>query len=306
MQARLRSVRWEADDVNAYELEALPGQRLPPFTAGAHVDVALAPGLMRSYSIANDPAERGRYVLGVLREPEGRGGSAHIHERWRPGDLVEISEPINDFPLDETAPHSVLIAGGVGVTPILSMAARLSALGRPWAMRYVCRSEERAAFLERTRAFVEATCFFGGGAFELAAEVAAAPAGAHLYCCGPPRMIEAFDAAMATRPDCVGHVERFAAAEAPAAEGGYRLLLRRSGKVVDVADGQTMLDAILAAGVDVSFACTNGVCGTCETAVLAGAPDHRDDFLTEDEKASNAKVMLCCSGALTAELELDL
>jgi len=310
MRARLLSIRWEAEGANAYELVPLEGESLPPFEAGAHVDITLAPGLTRSYSLANDPAERDRYQLGILLEPDGRGGSRHAHERWRVGDVLEISEPINDFALEEAASHSVLIAGGIGITPILAMAERLRRLGRPWRLHYVCRTRARAAFLARVAAFPEASIYFdeepGGGALDLAGVVAEAPAGAHLYCCGPAGLLDAFEREMAARPDCMGHIERFAAAEAPATEGGFRLVLKRSDRTIEVAAGQSMLDALLDAGVDVSFACTNGICGTCETTVLAGVPDHRDDYLTDQEKASNAKVMLCCSGALTDELELAL
>lgn len=310
MRARLRSIRWEAEGANAYELEPLPGARLPPFEAGAHVDVTLAPGLTRSYSLANDPSERDRYLLGVLLDESGRGGSRHVHERWRVGDILEITAPINDFPLDETAPCSILIAGGIGVTPILAMAARLRGLSRSWAFHYVCRTRSRAAFLDRVEALPEATVYFdeepGGGALDLAGIVAAAPVGAHLYCCGPAGLLDAFEQTMATRPDCVGHLERFASGEAAATDGGFRLVLKRSSQTVEVAPGQSMLDALLDAGVDVSFACTNGICGTCETVVLAGVPDHRDDFLSDAEKAANTKVMLCCSGAKTDVLELAL
>lgn len=310
MQVRLRAMRYEAEGANSYELEALPGASLPPFTAGAHIDVTLAPGLTRSYSLANNPAERGRYRLGVLLETESRGGSRHVHERWRVGDILEVTPPINDFPLHARAAHSVLIAGGIGITPILAMAEELAASGRSWTMHYVCRTRARAAFLERVEAFPEAAVYFdaepGGGALDLAGLIGGAPAGSHLYCCGPAGLLAAFETAMQARPDCAGHIERFAAAEAPAAQGGFRLILRRSGRTIDVLPGQTMLDALLDAGVDAAFACTNGICGTCETKVLAGVPDHRDDFLTDAEKAANAKVMVCCSGARTPTLELDL
>lgn len=310
MRVRLRGIRWEAEDINAYLLEPLPGATLPPFTAGAHVDARLTDGLSRSYSLLNDPAERDRYEIAVHHAPEGRGGSRHVHERWRAGDVLEVSEPRNNFPLFEDAPRTVLIAGGIGVTPMLSMVARLEALGRPWALHYVARTRARAAFLDRLARYPGVHLAFdgepGGAPLDLDGIVAAAPPEAHLYCCGPAGMLARFEALTATRPAGHAHVEYFTATEAPATAGGYQVELRRSGKRVPVAPGQRMLEALLAAGANISYSCSEGVCGTCETAVLEGTPDHRDEFLTDAEKAANRSVMPCCSGSKSPVLVLDL
>jgi ferredoxin-NADP reductase len=307
IRVRLRSIRWEAEDICAYSLEPLPDEHLPPFTAGAHIEVYLMEGLVRSYSLCNDPAEHDRYEIAVHLAPESRGGSRHIHERWKVGSVLEIAPPRNNFPLEENAPYTVLIAGGIGVTPMLSMIARLEALGRSWELHYVARTRARAAFLDRLVHYREAHVIFDqepdGKPLNLAAIVGAAPAEAHLYCCGPVSMLQAFEALTRGRH---AHVEYFTPAEAPATEGGYRLELRRSGRMVEVAPGQSMLEALLAAGVSVPFSCTSGVCGSCETKVLAGTPDHRDEFLTEEEKTANSSIMPCCSGSKSPVLVLDL
>ena len=310
MRVRLRSTRWEAEGICSYVLEPLSGEHLPPFTAGAHLDVALGDGLSRSYSLCNDPAERDRYELGVQLAPDSRGGSRHVHRAWRAGDVLDISAPRTDFPLAEDAAATVLIAGGIGITPMLSMIARLEALGRVWTLHYVARNRGVAGFLDRLAHFPQAHVTFdqeaGGASLDLAAIVAAAPAAAHLYCCGPAGMLRAFAALTAGRPAGHAHVEYFTATEAPATAGGYELELRRSGRRVPVAPGQRMLEALLAAGVNISYSCSEGICGTCETRVLAGTPDHRDDYLTDAEKAANGSVMPCCSGALSPVLVLDL
>lgn len=310
MQARLRSIRWEAEGANSYVLEPLAGANLRPFTAGAHVDVMLAPGLSRSYSLLNSQDDANRYELGILLAPDSRGGSSHVHERWRVGDILEISEPINDFPLNEGAAHTVLIAGGIGITPILAMAARLERLNRTWELHYVCRTRVRAPFLDRVGRYLAAKTYFDeepdGGPLDLKAIIAGAAPAAHLYCCGPAGMLDAFEALASSRAADTVHVERFTATEAAAMGGGFRLVLQRSGAEIMVQPGQTMLDAILDAGVDVPYSCTSGICGTCETAVVSGTPDHRDEYLTDAEKATNETIMVCCSGALSGELVLDL
>ncbi|SHK27309.1 vanillate O-demethylase ferredoxin subunit [Roseomonas rosea] len=310
LKARIRAVRWEAEGINTYELEPLPGERFPPFTAGAHINVRLTPGLTRSYSLANDPSQRDRYEIGVQLAPESRGGSRHIHENWRPGQVVEISAPRNNFPLEEGATRTILIAGGIGITPMLSMIARLEALGRRWELHYVSRRRAIAGYLDRLEEHLPANVLFdeepGGLRLDLAAVVAAAPPEAHLYCCGPAGMIQAFEALAAGRPPGTVHVEYFSADVEVAIGGDYVLELRRSGKTVAVQDGETMLDALLSAGANIGFACSEGVCGTCQVGVLEGVPDHRDQFLTEEEKRANRTVMVCCSGSRTPKLVLDI
>ncbi len=315
LSVRLRAVQWEAEGINSYVLEVEGGTVLPPFTAGSHLDLHLADGLVRSYSLLNDPRERGRYVIAVQNDPNSRGGSRYVHDVLRPGTVLTVGAPRNSFPLHEDAPHSVLIAGGIGVTPLLSMIERLSALGRSWELHYAARTLARTGFVDRLASLAgdmpDRVRFYhdgepGGRALDMAALVHSLPTEAHLYCCGPLPMLDAFSDAASGRPDGHVHVEYFTAREQASTAGGYEVVLARSGRRVAVAPGQTMLAALLEAGAAVSFSCSEGICGTCETVVVSGVPDHRDMVLTDDERAANKMVMICCSGSRTPELVLDL
>ncbi|OUL99594.1 PDR/VanB family oxidoreductase [Variovorax sp. JS1663] len=312
-QLLLRQLRREAEGIVSYEFVSADGAPLPPFTAGAHIDLQLPGGLLRSYSLVNDPAERHRYVVAVDRAAESRGGSAWMHTVPRPGDRIAAGAPVNDFPLYEDAPLSVFIAGGIGITPFLAMAARLNALGHRWRMHYAVRSRQRAAYvqelqaLDRTGDSVILHCT--GEDMErpdITAIVRAAPAGSHLYCCGPNGMLEAFTAACGGLAPQRVHLERFSASQEAATAGGYEVQLARSGKTLSVEAGKTLLDTLLDAGVPIQYSCSQGICGTCCTPVLEGTPDHRDDYLTDEEKAANRAMMVCCSGSLTPRLVLDI
>lgn len=310
---RLRQIRLEAEGICSYEFVAPDGGSLPPFQAGAHIDLHLPEGRVRSYSLANAPHEQGRYLVAVQREEQGRGGSAWMHDSLRVGQLLSAGAPVNDFALNESAEHSVLIAGGIGITPILSMIARLDALNRSWRLHYATRSLPSTAFMSQLEALDRgrgrvAYCFGSGRAerLDIAGIVARADTATHLYCCGPARMIDAFVEAGRGRPASTVHFERFAAAEAPAVEGGYTVVLHRSGRRLPVQPGKTLLDTLLDENVSVPYACSNGVCGTCLTRVVAGTPDHRDEFLGEDERRSGHCMLVCCSGSRTPELVLDL
>lgn len=315
LSVRLHAIRWEADGISSFELRALPGAQLPPFTAGAHIDVHLDDHLVRSYSLCNSQDGDGTcYVVAVNRDRASRGGSARMHERLRVGQLLSISQPRNNFPLDEGAPHSVFIAGGIGITPMLSMVRRMAALGRPWELHYAARSHSAAAFLDELRTLKNASpagelhLHFddtSGRVLDIAYIVDHAPPGAHFYCCGPLPMLAAYEVAAAKLPREEVHVEYFSAKEAPALEGGFEVELARSGKVLLVPPGKSILDAMLEAGIDVPFSCMQGVCATCETPVLSGEPDHRDLVLSPAEQATNQMMMVCCSGSKSARLVLD-
>ena len=283
---------------------------MPAFEPGAHVDVQLSPGLARSYSLVNDPAIRGYYEIAVHHAIDSRGGSRHIHEQWRVGQILDIADPKNNFPMVEDASHTVMIAGGIGITPMLPMIARLEKLGRSWELHYVAASPDRAAYVDRLsdhdRVEIAYDGIPGGRRLDLATICAAAPADAHLYCCGPGGMLDAFVATNCDRPKGHAHIEYFSAETEVATEGGYTLELAKSGKTISVDEGETMLDALLSAGVDIGFACAEGICGTCEVRVLGGIPDHRDHFLTDEDKAANTSIMVCCSGSKTATLVLDI
>jgi vanillate O-demethylase ferredoxin subunit len=309
MLARLRTIRWEAEGVNSYRLEPIDG-RFAPVPPGSHIDVRLPVGLTRSYSLVQAPDTTDHYEIAVQHAVDGRGGSSHIHDVWRVGELVEIGEPRNNFPLHETASHSVFIAGGIGITPILPMIARLETLGASWSLHYAVGKRSRAAYLHRVAGRPNVHLAIGDepatGRLDMAGLIGAMPVGAHIYCCGPMRMVAAFRELTAPLPAGHAHYELFTADTEVATQGGYTLELVRSGRIIAVEPGQSMLDALLAAGINIGFACSEGVCGSCETRVLAGQPDHRDHFLTPEEKAENRSVMVCCSGALSSSLVLDL
>uniref|UniRef100_UPI000D48C3AC PDR/VanB family oxidoreductase n=2 Tax=unclassified Variovorax TaxID=663243 RepID=UPI000D48C3AC len=310
---RLRRIRLEAEGIASYEFVSASGDALPAFSAGAHIDLHLPQGMVRSYSLVNAPSDAGRYVVAVQHDADGQGGSAWMHSAPRVGDRLRATPPSNDFALAEDAAHSVFIAGGIGITPVLSMLRRLRELGRPWRLHYAGRSPRETAYVDTLRALAgdgrELDLCFGSSRAErldIAAIVRDAPSDTHLYCCGPARMIDAFVAACATRAAHTVHVERFAATSEAATDGGYEVVLERSGQRFMVAPGKTLLDTLLDHAVDVPYACSAGVCGTCRTPVLAGEPDHRDDFLSAQEKEANDSIMVCCSGARSKTLVLDL
>lgn len=308
LQVRVKSATWEAPGIVSFELRALDGGALPAFTAGAHIDLSLPNALVRSYSLVNPQSERERYVIAVQKDRASRGGSAWVHEHLRPGDVLTINGPRNNFALEESAAHSLFIAGGIGITPIVSMTQRLTALGRPWELIYCARTRSAAAFAASLAGNVRFNFDEepGGRMLDIAATVRAAPAGAHLYCCGPLPMLSAFEAATVHLPRERVHVEYFAAKEAPAVAGGFTVVLAKSGREVAVPAGKTILEALLDAGLDVPYSCMEGVCATCETKVLEGIPDHRDLVLTDSEHAANQTMMICCSGSKSERLVLEL
>jgi vanillate O-demethylase ferredoxin subunit len=315
MQVRVKRISYEAESINSYELVALPGGDLAPFTAGSHIDLYLSNGMIRSYSLVNDQSERHRYVIAINKDAASRGGSAFIHETLRAGDVITVSNPRNNFALQESADHSVLIAGGIGITPLLSMIRRLEALGRSWELFYAARTRPAAPFLDELNSLRPKPCTNlhvsfdqepSGRMFDLAEIVRGVPAKAHFYCCGPVPMLEAFEAATGDLPAEQVHVEYFKAKEKPAAEGGFEVKLARSNRTIRIEAGKTILNALLDAGIAANYACTEGVCGTCETRVIEGTPDHRDLFLGKEEQAANNTMMICCSGSKSGTLVLDL
>lgn len=311
LDLRVRAVRYESELVRSYELARPCGGALPAFEAGAHIDLHLPTGAVRSYSLCNDQEERDRYLIGVSRDNAGRGGSVWVHQNLYAGDIARVAPPRNNFALAESAPSSVLIAGGIGITPLLAMARRLHRLGREWQLVYAVRSRRLAAFaaeaatLDPGRVLLHADDE-AHGVLDINRLVTAAPPGAHVYACGPPPMMRAFASAAAALPADRRHAEYFTSALEAASDGGFDVALARSGVTIRVRPGQTILQAIEKEGIDVPFSCMEGVCGTCETRVLSGVPDHRDLVLSEREKARNESMMICCSGSRSPRLELDL
>jgi tetrachlorobenzoquinone reductase len=314
-EVRIKRISFEAERINSYELVDPTGCDLVAFTAGSHIDLHLSNGMIRSYSLVNDPCERNRYVIAVNNDAAGRGGSRFVHETLRAGDIITISHPRSNFTLQENAGHSVLIAGGIGITPLLSMIRRLEALGRSWELFYAARTRIAAAFLDELKALrpdlqenlhVNFDQEPSGRMLDLASIVKNAPGDAHLYCCGPVPMLEAFEAATQDWPAEQVHVEYFKAKERPAVEGSFEVRLARSNRTIKVEAGNTILNALLDAGIAVNYACTEGVCGSCETRVVDGIPDHHDLFLGKAEQAANNTMMICCSGSKSGTLVLDL
>ncbi|KQV85589.1 PDR/VanB family oxidoreductase [Rhizobacter sp. Root1221] len=300
-------------DICALTLVAADGGALPDFSAGAHLDVHLPGGLVRQYSISNDPAETHRYVLGVLLDAKSRGGSRAVHEQLAPGQVLQVSAPKNHFPLAAHAGRSLLIAGGIGITPILAMARQLARDGSDFELHYAASSVERMAF----RAEIEASTwahavYFHVGDTRLDVErlLAAQYAGVHVHVCGPKRLIDAVTDAAKRQgwPNEQIHHEFFAGAEPPAAgeNRAFEIELARSGRVIPVLADQTAAEALIAAGVPLLTSCEQGVCGTCLTRVLAGAPEHRDLYLTPEEQAANDQFTPCCSRSCSERLVLDL
>lgn len=297
-------------------LESTDNAPLPPATPGAHLDLHLAPGLSRSYSIVGHAGRPDRYEVAVARDAGSRGGSRLVHETLRVGDELTASTPRNLFPLHESAPESALFAGGIGITPIWSMVQRLEALQRPWFLVYAARSRTHAAYLEEIEALARRSAVgqlhlhfddeHGNQPVYLNALLARVGEDAHLYCCGPQAMLAAYEAATADRAADQVHLERFGVAAGDAPAAGFKVVLERSGQSIDVPPDRSILDVVLEAGINAQYGCMQGSCGLCETAVIKGVPEHRDHLLADSVKAGNQSMLICCSRSRTPELVLDL
>lgn len=314
LTVQLMCVRLEAQAIASFEFQDPSGASLPAFSAGSHIDVHLPNGMVRSYSLCNSSDERHRYVVAVARDVNSRGGSSYMHDGLKIGQVLKVSAPRNHFALDESADHTVLVAGGIGVTPLWCMVQRLESLGKSWTLHYATRSRPHAAFLTelgvvhaRARGVVHLHFDAESGLLEIPRIFSdCVPANTHFYCCGPIPMLDAFTSAAQRLPEAQVHVEYFKAKDAPVASGGLQVTLAKSKKVVTVEEGKTVLDAILAAGVDLPYSCMDGICGSCEVAVLDGEPDHRDSVLSDKQRKSNKTMIVCCSGAKSPHLVLDL
>ena len=316
VQLRVAAKRPAAQGIVELTLEPLPGQSLPAFAAGSHLDLHLPGGLVRPYSLCNDPAETHRYMLGVLREETSRGGSAAVHDALQVGQTLAASQPRNHFALQPTPAHKLLLAGGIGITPVLSMARQLVRENRPFQLIYAGRSRERMAFIDElgsgalaahTRVHAADT----QGPLDLGALLDAQPQGTELYVCGPLGFMDAvFEAATQRGWDASRlHRELFGAAPAAAAEGAdsaFEIEIAGTGQIVPVPVGCTAAKALQDAGLPLYTSCEQGVCGTCLTRVISGTPDHRDQYLTPEEQAANDQFLPCCSRARCARLVVEL
>lgn len=314
MEVRVVGRKDEAVDICSLELASASGEVLPPFSAGAHIDVHID-GLARQYSLCNNPEDRHRYLIAVLREPKSRGGSAAIHERVTVGQSLRISAPRNLFSLVPDARHSLLLAAGVGITPILCMAERLAFTGADFTMHYCARSRERAAFLQR----ISQSSFAGKVIFhfdadgaehklDLVAALKAMPPGTHVYTCGPAGFLNHVLGTASDQGWAEDHLhyEYFAAPASALPAGAFEICIASTGSRYVVGPQESVIEALARVGLEVPSSCGQGVCGTCLTRVLAGVPDHRDMFLTPSEHALNDQFTPCCSRAHSPSLTLDL
>ncbi|GII58696.1 ferredoxin [Planotetraspora thailandica] len=299
-----------ADGVVTLELGRPDGSPLPPWRPGAHVDLILDRGLVRQYSLCGDPADLSAYRVGVLREPAGRGGSAYVHDTLAVGDRVLTRGPRNHFALDD-APSYLFVAGGIGITPLLPMIVEADTRNSRWSLLYGGRTRRSMAFLDVLERYGDRVLVHPqdtSGLLDLRGFVAGCTNGTLVYGCGPEPMLAALEDACGVRAREILRVERFSPKEEvhTGGDGAFDVVLARSGLTVKVGPGQTVLERVEAAGVNVLSSCQEGTCGTCETDVLEGTPDHRDSLLTEDERAEGTTMMICVSRCLGERLVLDL
>ena len=297
-------------DVVLLTLADANGGELPAYTAGAHIDLHLAGCLVRPYSLCGDPGDRHCYQLGIQKESQSKGGSLAAHA-LQEGDPVTVGLPRNLFALDDNAAHSLLIGGGIGITPMLAMAAELHAAGRAFSLHYCARSRTQAAFIAQLenapwaeRVWLH---FSDEQRIDLPSVLSDVPANTHVYTCGPTRLMEAVsEQAMAAgyAPERI-HQECFSA-EVEVSGKAFEVVAAASGITVQVLENQTIVEALALAGLKVCVSCKQGICGSCLTDVIEGEPDHRDSYLTEEEKADGDQILLCCSRAKSARLIIDL
>jgi len=300
-----------AQAVAILDLADADGGLLPGAEPGAHVSLSLPNGLRRSYSLLNYGAVVERYTIAVALDERSRGGSRFIHESMDRGAVLETALPRNDFQLVETAARSVFLAGGIGVTPLYAMASRLAALGKPFAFHLAARSRDRAVFAAELAdlgdLYLHIDDEAAGRLLDMRAAVECEPAGTHFYCCGPAPMIAAFLAAVADRPAELVHFERFSACGGKETDGSaFTVHLARSGRLLQVDAGRSILEVVREAGIAVESSCEDGVCGTCETRVIAGNIVHRDAILTDREQAAGDSMIICVSRCGGGTLVLDL
>lgn len=314
---RINAIREEAEGIRSFEFVSLDGADLPPFTAGAHLHVHLDKKISRQYSLCNDPAERHRYVVAVLREEGGRGGSRLMHDSLKEGQELWISGPENHFPLADLGVNfHLLLAGGIGVTPMMAMIEELERQRQDYLMHYCTRSPERTAFLERLAPRIEqgkVVLYHDGGDPARGLDVADALAehriGMHLYACGPAGFLQAVNSSVGAWPPHAVHQEYFTAREMTEEEKAwdakaFQVKIASTGAVIDVPAGRSIVDVLRDHGIDVQTDCQEGYCGTCITHYVEGDPVHRDTVLNDSDREDY--VMLCCARSRSDLLVLDL
>jgi ferredoxin-NADP reductase len=308
-EMRLTAMPPVAEGTTLFAFRALDGGELPGIEPGAHIDLHLPTGMVRQYSLVIDDDDRRKYVVAIKKDRESRGGSRLLHEEIGVGTVLRVGGPRNLFPLVDDASHTVFVAGGIGITPIWSMVRKLEQLGRTYELHYACRPRGEMAFYSSLSARPGVHLHIDeerGGLLDVPSICSNAPADAHLYCCGPGPLLANFEAATSGRPADRIHVEYFGARQKPTVESGFEVELFQSKQVVKVNPGQTILDALRRAGISVAVSCEQGVCGSCETTVIEGVPDHRCEVLSETDRDAGNTMMICCSGAKSSRLVLDI
>jgi len=309
MRVRVTGKASVATDVVSLELRPVANDGLAGWSPGAHLDLHAGNGSVRQYSLCGDPADSDSWRVAVLRVPDGRGGSAWFHDELAVGDELDVSDPRNHFQL-EPAPSYQFIAGGIGITPILPMVSAADAMGTPWRLTYGGRTRSSMAFLDELAEYGDSVTVAPqdeSGLIDLPAVLGDPVPGRRIYCCGPEPLLAAVEAAMRDRTEEHLHVERFQPIGDLNDPGEpFDVELRSSGVTVHVGASQSIVDALADAGIEVEFSCREGTCGTCETGVLGGEPEHRDSVLSEDEKAANDCMMICVGRCLRGPLVLDL
>ncbi|WP_202915003.1 MULTISPECIES: PDR/VanB family oxidoreductase [unclassified Mycolicibacterium] len=300
-----------AEDVLALTISSEDGAELPGWKPGAHIDLELETGLVRQYSLCGDRGERHSYRVAVLNEPNSRGGSRFVHSRLHVGHTLNVRGPRNHFAL-ESSPRYLFIAGGIGITPILPMIDEVNGRGLEWRLVYGGRNRRSMAFVDdlvgRYAGRVDIWPQDVRGLIDLSGLLDEPVDDTLIYCCGPEGLLAAVEDGSRKWPKTALHVERFAAKPSLGAGEGrsFEVELARTGCTVTVSQGVSIIDAIASAGVEIPFSCREGVCGTCETPVLGGVPDHRDSVLTDEERQACDVILPCVSRALTEKLVLDL
>jgi len=309
--------RQEAIGICSFELVDPQGGQMPAFEAGAHIDVHVSDSICRQYSLCNDSAERHRYLIGVLDEPQSRGGSRAMHASVQEGDLLRISQPRNLFRLDLQAPRSLLLAGGIGVTPILAMAEQLANAGAQFCVHYSGRTQARMAFVDHLRGgrlgshtVLHVDDGPPGQRLDIGGILASTPRETHIYACGPAGLIQAVadQARQAGWPADHVHFEYFAAPETSItnADQPFDVRISSSGQLITVGEDESVVAALARHGIEIPTSCEQGICGSCMTGVLDGKPDHRDMVLSQEERMRNTQFLPCCSRSRSKLLVLDL
>ncbi len=308
-RVRIEAVRPVAERIRELTLSPADGSPLPAWEPGAHVDLVLDDDRVRQYSLCGDVDDRYAYRLAVLREPAGRGGSRYVHEVLRPGDDLVLRGPRNHFAL-QNATNYVFIAGGIGICPLLPMLRQVARTGSAWRFLYIGRNRSTMAYVNEVESFGDRASVIATedtGRPDLAAVLSGQPPGTLVYCCGPEHLLAAVQDLCVLRASCDLRVERFAAKTVPAEPNQpFVVELASSGISLAVPAERSLVDVLCDAGINVVTSCEEGICGTCETKVLAGVPDHRDCVLSDEERKRGDCMMVCVSRSRTSHITLQL